>query len=70
MVFKLMFLFVFASIPRVARAGNDSSDVDISFFNDEVTEAKRSQLNDDRWQTAPAAIQIANYGGVIQEYLI
>ena len=46
MAVKLIHLLVLSSIPFATMAGSDSSDVDISFLNYLVTEAKKSHLND------------------------
>ena len=45
MVVKLIQLLVFTSMSLTALAGSDTSDVDISFLNYLVTEAKKSRLN-------------------------
>ncbi|CAI3799806.1 hypothetical protein [Rheinheimera sp. MM224] len=46
MVVKLFHLLVFSSMSLATMAGSDTSDVDISFLNHLVTEAKKSQSND------------------------
>ena len=46
MAVKLIHSLVFSSIPFAAMAGSDTADVDISFLNYLVTEAKKPYLND------------------------